>query len=116
MRGSIDLVTLGVEVLIPAVIGPGNFVPYIELDQFVAGDEFVIRQYIDINGEGDPKIGNTATITFQDIVDSGDEGFLLDPFNLESLQEGTVGVTMIAQTTALPRPVGWRMTNIATAA
>ena len=113
-KGSINLVALGVEVLIPTSDGPGNFVSYIELDQFVAGDEFVIRQYIDGNSEGAPKIADTATLTFQDVVDSGDQLFKIDPFNVEKLQEGTVGVTMIAQTDPLPRPVGFRSTNIAT--
>lgn len=116
MKGTISLTTLDVEVLTPVITGPGNYAPYINLAALAAGDEVEVKQYLDVEGESDLQQVASATVTYQDVVDSGDAGFFGNPFVLEAAQTAVVGVTIVAQTTALPRSIGWRVTNIGTGA
>jgi hypothetical protein len=113
MKETLQMTAVGIEVF-PSIgaIGAGNFSPYINLENMQAGDSIKINQYLDIESTSDAKIINSATISFNDLQLSGDAAAFGVPFALESLQTGTIGLTLVAGTA--PLSAGLRITNLAT--
>lgn len=116
MKGQLSLAVVGTEVFTPDVAGPGNFAAYLSSLNLVAGDIITVKKYMDIDLEGSPEVASETVIAYEDVVAAGDTLLELVPFTLEASQVGRVGVTITAQTTALPRNVGYRLTNVATGA
>lgn len=114
MKGTLTLAALSTEVFTTTATGFANFFPYLNLENMQSGDEIEITQYIDVEATADMKKGNVATISYDDLIATGEEAAIAIPFNLESGQSGRIGVTLTAGTT--PLLIGWRITNIKTGA